>query len=99
MDCPTRLGFFGLPLRRQMQAAPAHLLELFDQFAGVLLCQLAGETSQTLETLLELLSGCIAVPILFRCPRKKLVPHPVQLSLHLPVTDEVQALELVDKPD
>ena len=99
MHFPTRLGVLRSLLSRQVKLAAAHFSELLYQFACVLFGQLPREASQTLNPLLELLSGSMAVPIFFSSARKKLLPHPVQFGLHLPIADKVQLLELVDKPD
>ena len=96
---PTRLAVFMSLLSCQVELAAAHFSELLHQFAGVLLGQLPREASQTLKSLVHLFGGSTAVPILLRGPRKKLLPHPLQFSFHLPIADKVQSFELIDKPD
>ena len=61
--------------------------------------EVRGRLSQVLKSALQALPGKGVVAILFCTPTQELPADLIQLFLHLPITGEVHALELVNEPD
>lgn len=80
-----------------MQPPLAQVAEPLHNLGRILLRQLSRRVSQVLQTRLQLRPGELAVAVVLGRTLQERLPHPVQLSLHLAISGEVQLLELVNE--